>query len=151
MGLPRWVVVVIVAAVVVLAVDIGAFVFARDGIAGRHPSPAPADSRGGDRPGPRDGSSRRSRSAASRRRSRAGYGGAWVLNKADGTVTHIDGRVAQRSSARSRPTPHANALTVGAGGVWFAGYPRAAGSRSLETAAFERIDPATDADRQRRS
>jgi streptogramin lyase len=70
-----------------------------------------------------------------------GYGGVWVLNKGDGTVTHID---AHSRHVRSTLTPDAgaNGLTVGAGGVWFVG--RALGtSAPIQEARLERINPAT--------
>src|SRR6476659_9082328 len=88
MGLPRWVVVVIVAAVVVLAI----VVLAHDGTA-----PAAAKTTaGGDAvamidPGERSVVANvevgRQPTAIA-----AGYGGAWVLNRGSGTLTHIDAK-----------------------------------------------------------
>src|SRR5206468_8165420 len=74
----------------------------------------------------------------------AGYGGAWVLNKADGTVSHIDGRT-HRVVSTSQLDVTANDLAIGAGGVWFAGRLRNGPQQALEVAQLERIDPATDA------
>jgi len=74
----------------------------------------------------------------------AGYGGAWVLNKADGTLSHIAGST-HRVVSTSRLDVTANDLAIGAGGVWFAGRPRRGAQRPLEVAELERIDPATDA------
>lgn len=137
----RWVLAVIGVAILAVAVDIGAFVFARGGsTAGIHPASA-------DSVAVIDPVRGRivARVAVGRQPTmiRAGFGGAWVLNKADGTVTHIDG-LSHKIVDTVEADANANALAVGAGGVWLAGYPRAGGSRSLETAAFERIDPASD-------
>jgi hypothetical protein len=75
---------------------------------------------------------------------REGYGAAWVLNKGDGTVTRIDAR--SRKVVRTlRPDAVADALTLGAGGVWLAGHPRRDLSGPLELAALERINPASGA------
>ena len=69
-----------------------------------------------------------------------GYGSVWVLNKADGTLTHIDPR-SRKVVGTLEPDASANALAVGVGGIWFAGHPR---DPSVERAmtSFERIDPA---------
>ena len=72
----------------------------------------------------------------------AGYGAVWVLNKGQGTLTHIDARTS-RVVATVTPDASANALALGAGGVWFAGHPRSAASTPLEAALLERINPAT--------
>jgi DNA-binding beta-propeller fold protein YncE len=72
----------------------------------------------------------------------AGFGGVWVLNKGSGTVTHIDAHKA-RVVSTLRPDAAANALTLGAGGVWFAGHDRVNASTPLEAALLERINPAT--------
>ena len=74
----------------------------------------------------------------------AGYGGVWVLNKGDGTLTHLDGR-SHRVVRTLELDATANDLTLGAGGVWFAGRPRGQAQRPLEIAELERLDPATDA------
>lgn len=74
----------------------------------------------------------------------AGYGGAWVLNKADGTLSHIDGR-SRRVIGTARLDVTANDLAIGDGGVWFAGRRRYGAPQPLEFAELERIDPATDA------
>ena len=75
---------------------------------------------------------------------RAGYGAAWVLNKGDGTVTRIDGH-SHKVVSTLTPDAVANALTLGAGGVWFAGHPRNDLSGPLELAALQRINPASGA------
>src|SRR5205823_11924996 len=41
------------------------------------------------------------------------------------------------------PDATANALSLGAGGVWFAGHARSQASAPLEAALLERIDPMT--------
>jgi DNA-binding beta-propeller fold protein YncE len=74
----------------------------------------------------------------------AGYGGVWVLNKGDGTLTHLDPRT-HRVVRTLDLDASANDLTLGAGGVWFAGRPRTGPQRPLEIAELERLDPATDA------
>jgi hypothetical protein len=72
----------------------------------------------------------------------AGYGGAWVLNKGEGTLMHLDAR-----SHHVVDTVHldvtATDLALGAGGVWFAGRPRGDVAHPLEYAKLERINPAT--------
>src|SRR3954471_17101703 len=74
----------------------------------------------------------------------AGYGGGWVLNKGDGTLSHIDGPT-HRLLGTSPLDVTANDLAIGAGGVWFAGRRRSGAQQALEMAQLERIDPATDA------
>jgi streptogramin lyase len=71
----------------------------------------------------------------------AGYGGVWVLNKADGTVTRLDPRTGRRVSTLS-PDAAVNTMTIGDGGLWFSGPPRG-GSAPLEDAKLERINPST--------
>jgi len=72
----------------------------------------------------------------------AGYGGAWVLNKDDGTLTHLDSR--SHHVVDTRPLDvTATDLAVGAGGVWFAGRPKGDVQDPLEFTRLERIDPAT--------
>jgi DNA-binding beta-propeller fold protein YncE len=75
---------------------------------------------------------------------REGYGAAWVLNKGDGTVTRIDAR-SHKVVTTFESDAAANALTLGAGGVWLAGHPRRDLSGPLELAALERINPASGA------
>jgi hypothetical protein len=67
-----------------------------------------------------------------------------VLNKGDGTVTRIDAH-SHDVVATLRPDAAANALTVGAGGVWLAGHARSAASSALETTSLERINPVSGA------
>ncbi len=72
----------------------------------------------------------------------AGYGGAWVLNRGEGTLTHIDART-HSVVATMEPDSTANDVTLGAGGIWFVGRPRT--NEPLEIAELERIDPSTGA------
>src|SRR5580765_1288171 len=71
----------------------------------------------------------------------AGYGGVWVLNKGEGTVTHLDAHTGKRIATIDSDAA-ANTLSLGAGGVWFAG-PRRGVSAPIEDAKFERINPST--------
>src|SRR4029079_17992750 len=73
----------------------------------------------------------------------AGYGGAWVLNRGSGTLTHIDAKT-HRVVSTMEPDATANDITLGVGGVWFVGHPRGVNG-PLQNADLERIDPATDA------
>jgi hypothetical protein len=139
----RWVVAVIGVAILVVAADIGAFVLARGGSS----APDPETSLG-DVVAVIDPAAGRlvARVAVGRQPTlvRAGYGGAWVLNKGDGTVTRIDTR-SHKVVATFELDATANALTVGAGGVWLAGHSRSAVQGPLEATALERIDPASGA------
>jgi outer membrane protein assembly factor BamB len=142
---PRWVLAVVVAVVVVAAIDVGVFV----GTRGTHSDTADAQpARGADQVVVIDPRTGRIVDRVPVGRSptvvAAGYGGAWVLNKEDGTVSHIDGRT-RRVVSTSQLDVTANDLTIGAGGVWFAGRLRNGTSQALEIAQLERIDPATDA------
>jgi DNA-binding beta-propeller fold protein YncE len=141
-GPARWVLVVIGIAAVVAAADVGVFVLSHDG------TPAAAD----DVP---SGAVAVIDPVAGRLLDevavghlptmiRAGYGAAWVLNKGDGTVTRIDAR-SHKVVSTLTPDAVANALTLGAGGVWLAGHPRNDLSGPLELAALQRINPATGA------
>jgi hypothetical protein len=77
----------------------------------------------------------------------AGYGGAWVLNKGEGTLTHIDARTHDVVDTRALDVI-ATDLAVGAGGVWFAGHPKSDLEHPHGVVKLERIDPATgDVDR----
>jgi len=137
----RWVLVVIGVAILVVAVDVGVFVLARGGTSAAEAQPA-----SGDAVAVIDPAAGRlvAHVAVGRQPTliRAGYGGAWVLNKGDGTVTHIDAR-SRKVVGTLEPDAAANALTVGAGGVWLAGHPRSNLQGALETTALERIDPAS--------
>ncbi len=135
----RWVLAVIGVAALVVAIDVGVFVLARGGT-----NTADARLAAGDVVAVIDPAGQRlvARVGVGRQPTlvRAGYGGAWVLNKGDGTVTHIDAR-SHEVLGTLEPDAAANALTVGAGGVWLAGHPRSAVNVPLETTALERIDP----------
>jgi len=72
----------------------------------------------------------------------AGYGGAWVLNKGEGTLMHLDAR-SHHVVGTVRLDVTATDLALGAGGVWFAGRPRGDVAHPLEYAKLERINPAT--------
>ena len=73
----------------------------------------------------------------------SGFGGAWVLNKGEGTLTHID--EATRHVVATVPLDlAASDLTVGVGGVWLVGRARRGVPQPLESAELERIDPHTD-------
>ncbi len=139
----RWVIAVIAIAILVAAADVAIVVLARNG-------PANADA-GGAAAGAVaviDSSSGRlvDRIAVGRQPTmiREGYGAAWVLNKGDGTVTRIDASSHKVVSTLTSDAV-ANALTLGAGGVWLAGHPRSDLSGPLELAALERINPASGA------
>jgi DNA-binding beta-propeller fold protein YncE len=141
---PRWVLAVVVAVLVVAAVDVGVFVGTRGS---RSDSAEAQPSRGVDQVAVIDP---RTRHIVDRVQVghfptvvAAGYGGAWVLNKADGTLSHIDGHT-HRVVSTSALDVTANDLAIGAGGVWFAGRPRGGTPQPLEVAQLERIDPASD-------
>jgi DNA-binding beta-propeller fold protein YncE len=142
---PRWVLAVVVAVLVVAAIDVGVFV----GTRGSHSDSAAAEPpRGVDQVAVIDP---RTRHIVDRvhvghvpTAVAAGYGGAWVLNKGDGTLSHIDGRT-HRVVSTSELDVTANDLAIGAGGVWFAGRPRGGRPQPLEVAQLERIDPKSDA------
>jgi streptogramin lyase len=71
----------------------------------------------------------------------AGYGGVWVLNRAEGTVARIDPQNGKRMSTLE-PDANVNAIALGAGGLWLVGPPRRVNA-PLEDAKLERINPAT--------
>ena len=76
-----------------------------------------------------------------------GFGGVWVLNRGEGTLSHIDGRTHQLLGTIGLDEV-ASDVTVGRDGVWVAGPPRG-GQQPLEVSNLERIDPKTGAvDRQ---
>lgn len=134
---PRWVVAVAGVAVIVIAADVGVFLAARG-------SAAKASSPGGsvamiDPAGERVVA--RTEVGVEPTLVAAGYGGVWVLNKADGTVTRLDPHTGRRVSTLE-PDAAVNTMALGAGGLWFAGPPRGV-SAPLEDAKLERINPAT--------
>ena len=140
---PRWVLAIIGVALIVGAIDIGAFAIAHGGTSAADAQPARGDTVAVIDPGR---GRIVARVAVGRQPTlvRAGYGGAWVLNKGDGTVTHIDAH-SHKVVSTFEPDAAANALTVGAGGVWLAGHSRSAVQGALETTALERIDPVSGA------
>jgi hypothetical protein len=133
---------VVVTAVVVAAVDVVVFVVVHDGT----PSAEAA------RPGTAnavaviDPASQRVVAHVAVGRSPtvvvSGFGGAWVLNKADATVTRIDEQT--RHVAATLPLDlTASDMSVGVGGIWLAGRIRGDHTHPLEYAKLERINPAT--------
>jgi hypothetical protein len=139
----RWALAVIAVAILVAAIDLGVFMLARGGTSAGDAQPASADAVAVIDP---VGGRVLARVPVGHQPTvvRAGYGGVWVLNKGDATVTHIDAR-SQKVIATLKPDASANALAIGAGGIWFAGYPRGAVQAPRETSAFERIDPVSGA------
>lgn len=142
---PRWVLAVVAAVLVVAAIDVAVFV----GTRGTRSDTAEAQpARAADQVAVIDPRSQqvvdRVQVGHAPTAVAAGYGGAWVLNKADGTLSHIDGRT-RRIISTSQLDVTANDLAIGVGGVWFAGRPRRGPTQALEVAELERIDPATDA------
>src|SRR5437763_7639004 len=133
---------VLAVAAVVVAVDVAVFVLARNGT-------APADAQTGqtaDLVAVIDAKSRhmigRVRVGRSPTDVVAGYGGVWVLNKADGTLTQLDART--RRIVHTTPLDvTATDVTLGDGGVWLVGRLRGDVAHPLEFAKLERIDPKT--------
>jgi DNA-binding beta-propeller fold protein YncE len=74
----------------------------------------------------------------------AGFGGVWVLNKGPGTLTHIDAH-SRRVVSTLEPDATASDLTLGAGGIWFVGRARTNIGAPVEAARLERIQPSTGA------
>jgi YVTN family beta-propeller protein len=143
-GVPKWVLAVAAIVVVVAAADAAVFELARGGA----PS-ASAEPTGGAANTVAVIDPARLRVVASVPVGRqptsvaTGFGGVWVLNKGDGTLTRIEPR-SRSVIATIEPDVAANALAVGAGGVWLVGHPNG-NKGTLEDAQFERIDPATGA------
>jgi hypothetical protein len=138
---PRWVLAVLAIAILVVVVDVGAFVLADGGSKASDSQAVSSDAVAVIDPA-RGRLVARVTVGGQPTVVRAGYGGAWVLNKRDGTVTHIDAHT-RKVVATIEPDATANALAVGVGGVWFAGHSRSRVSDPLESASIERIDPAS--------
>jgi DNA-binding beta-propeller fold protein YncE len=138
---PRWVLGVVAAAVAVAAADVTVLVVTRDGTPA-----AEAQSGGANRVAVIDPTTSRVVDRVRVGRTPtivvAGYGGAWVLNKDDGTLTQLDAR-SHHVVDTLRLDVTATDLAVGAGGVWFAGRPKGDVHDPLEFTKLERIDPAT--------
>jgi DNA-binding beta-propeller fold protein YncE len=138
---PRWVLGVVAAALAVAAIDVAVFFVARDGTPA-----AGAQSAGADLVAVIDSTTSRVVDRVHVGRTPtivvAGYGGAWVLNKDEGTLTHLDAH-SHHVVATLPLDVTATDLAVGAGGVWFAGRPKGDVHDPLEFTKFERIDPAT--------
>ena len=73
-----------------------------------------------------------------------GFGAVWVLNRGDGTLSHVDAKT-HRIVATLAPDAIANDLTIDHHGVWIAGPPRGVVQQPLEVADLERVDPRTGA------
>lgn len=73
-----------------------------------------------------------------------GFGAVWILNRGDGTLSHVDAR-SHRLVATLAPDAIASDLTIDHHGVWIAGPPRGAVRPPLEVADLERVDPRTGA------
>ena len=130
MRLPPWVLAVVGVAVLVVAIDVAVFVVARGGSSADAGNPR-------DKVAVIDPASRsvvddvevgHAPTAVV-----AGYGGVWVLNRGDGTLSHIDART-HKVVHTIEPDATANDITAGAGGLWFVGRPRGASQRPLEIA-----------------
>jgi hypothetical protein len=138
---PRWVLGVVVAAVAMVAIDVAVFVFVHDGA-----PPAEARVARADLVAVIDPKTSRVVDRVHVGRTPtivvAGYGGAWVLNKDDGTLMHLDAR-SHHVVGTFVLDVVATGLTVGAGGVWFAGRPRGDVHDPIEFVKLERIDPAS--------
>jgi DNA-binding beta-propeller fold protein YncE len=138
---PRWVLGVVAAAVAVAAADVTVLVVTRDGTPA-----AEAQSGGANRVAVIDPTTSRVVDRVRVGRTPtivvAGYGGAWVLNKDDGTLTQLDAR-SHHVVDTLRLDVTATDLAVGAGGVWFAGRPKGDVHDPLEFTKLERINPAT--------
>jgi DNA-binding beta-propeller fold protein YncE len=139
--IPRWVLGVIAVGVVVAAIDVAVFVVAHDGA---EPAAARAATKSKDLVAVIDVKSRR---VVDRLQVGdtptlvvAGYGGAWVLNKGDGTLTHIDGSTHRIVETR-RLDVTVTDLALGDSAVWVVGRMRSDISHPLEFARIERIDP----------
>ena len=131
---------VLAAAVAVAAIDVAVLVVTRNG------TPAAEAQTGADTVAVIDPSSSRVVDRVHVGRTptivAAGYGGAWVLNKGDGTLMHLDAH-SHHVVGTLRLDLTATDLAIGAGGIWFAGRPRGDVAHPLEYAKLERIDPAT--------
>ena len=142
MRVPRWSLAVLGVAVLVAAADIGVLVATRDGSG----LAVPVAARTGDDVAVIDPVSRtvvdRVRVGAMPTTVVAGAGGVWVLNRGDGTLSHIEAHT-HRVARTVEPDTTANDIALGAGGLWLAGRPRDALSHPLEFAELERLDPGT--------
>ena len=142
MNPPRWVLAVIGVGVLVVAADVGLFFAAHDGT-----TAARADAAATGRVLVVDPGKRRVVDTVDvghlPTRTVTGFGAVWVLNRGDGTLSHIDAG-SHRVVATLTPDATANDIAVGAGGVWVAGPPRG-GRQPLEVADIERIDPRSGA------
>lgn len=74
----------------------------------------------------------------------SGFGAVWVLNRGDGTLSHIDAKTHHLVSTLALDAI-ANDVTIDHQGVWIAGPPRGSVRPALEVAELERVDPRTGA------
>ena len=138
-SVPRWVLAVVGVVVLVAAADIGAVIVARGG------HDAAADTGGVVAVVDPDGARVVARVGVGAQPTliATGFGGAWVLNKGEGTVTHWM-RIPQQVVSTLEPdavSTHCRSARAASGSPG-----RARGqSAPLEEAKLERIDPATDA------
>jgi len=141
--IPRWVLGVVAVAALVAVIDVAVFVLARDGA---QPAAAKSAVRSSNLVAVIDAKSSRVvdrlHVGDSPTLVVAGYGGAWVLNKGDGTLTHVDGGT-RRIVETKRLDVTATDLALGDGGVWVVGRLRSDITHPLEFARLERIDPNT--------
>src|SRR4051812_15291078 len=137
---PRWVVGVLGATVLIAAIDGGVFLITREGT----PEVEEQSLGGGDVVAVIDPETSRIVDRVHVGHTptiiAAGYGGAWLLNNGEGTVMHIDAR-SHDVVDTLRLDVTATDLTIGAGGLWFAGRPRGDVKHPLEFMKLERIDP----------
>jgi DNA-binding beta-propeller fold protein YncE len=141
---PRWVLAVVAAAAAVAAVDAGLYLALRGGAPAARAEPGTEGNLVAVVDPVRRAVVDRVHVGSAPTAVVAGYGGVWVLNKGDGTLTHLDAR-SHRVVRTLRLDATANDLAIGAGGIWFAGRPRDGETQALEVADLERLDPATDA------
>ncbi len=145
---PRWVLSVVALAAAVAAIDVAVFLVARDGT----PTADAQSTSSADVVAVIDAQSRhvvdRIHVGYAPADVVAGYGGAWILNKGKGTLTHIDART-HHIVATVPLDVIASDLAVGAGGIWLTGRVRGDISSPPEYTKLERIDPEKDiVDRQ---
>jgi DNA-binding beta-propeller fold protein YncE len=131
---------VVVAALAVAAIDVGVFLVARDG------TPVANARIGADLVAVIDPKTSRvvDRIHVGRTPTvvAAGFGGAWVLNKGEGTLSHLDAQSHQVVQTVDLDVT-ASDLAIGEGGLWVAGRPRGDIEDPPEFAKLERIDPKT--------
>lgn len=145
-SIPRWTLVVLAAVVIAVAADVALFAFT----AGSSTAPAVTTRGPTDVVAVIDAAHGRVvddiRVGKQPTIVAAGYGSVWVLNKLDGTVSHIDAKTRKlvRTITLAEPTDD---LTLGEGGVWLAGHGDLATFTPKDphgTTTLHLLDPATD-------